>query len=206
MSDLTAGVSAEYAKLARDLNLYIKLSQPAAYATVKLIQFIMRGVKSKFFDKDITENFTKFVKSTDGNYSIFRVPFMEKSTREAAILDVKNYLDKAGVKYCILESVNDKDKAVHVSIAKPDEQKFNVMFTDYINDMLKGGEKSSEDLINLTNKRTTIISIPDSSLGIMKNALSEVGVNFAELPDLVPEDGEKQLRISSADLNTTKQC
>lgn len=49
MSDLTAGVSAEYAKLARDLNLYIKLSQPAAYATVKLIQFIMRGVKSKFF-------------------------------------------------------------------------------------------------------------------------------------------------------------
>lgn len=206
MSDLTAGVSAEYAKLARDLNLYIKLSQPAAYATVKLIQFIMRGVKSKFFDKDITENFTKFVKSTDGNYSIFRVPFMEKSTREAAILDVKNYLDKAGVKYCILESVNDKDKAVHVSIAKPDEQKFNVMFTDYINDMLKGGEKSSEDLINLTNKRTTIISIPDSSLGIMKNALSEAGVNFAELPDLVPEDGEKQLRISSADLNTTKQC
>ena len=206
MSDLTAGVSADYAKIARDLNLYIKLSQPAAYATVKLIQFMMRGVKSKFFDKDITENFTKFVKSTDGNYSIFRVPFMEKSTREAAILDVKNYLDKAGVKYCILESVNDKDKAVHVSIAKPDEQKFNVMFTDYINDMLKGGEKSSEDLINLTNKRTTIISIPDSSLGIMKNALSEAGVNFAELPDLVPEDGEKQLRISSADLNTTKQC
>ena len=61
MSDLTAGVSAEYAKLARDLNLYIKLSQPAAYATVKLIQFIMRGVKSKFFDKVLRENFKNFV-------------------------------------------------------------------------------------------------------------------------------------------------
>ena len=31
-------------------------------------------------------------------------------------------------------------------------------------------------------------------------------VNFAELADLVPDDGEKQLRIASVDLNTAKQC
>ena len=60
--------------------------------------------------------------------------------------------------------------------------------------------------MNLTDGKTTIISIPDAALDIMKNALTEVNVNFAELPDLVPDDGEKQLRIASVDLNVAKQC
>ena len=80
------------------------------------------------------------------------------------------------------------------------------MFTDYHKEQLSGGEKNADDLVNLTDGKTTIISIPDASLDIMKNALTEVNVNFAELPDLVPDDGEKQLRIASADLNVTKQC
>lgn len=206
MSELTSETTGTYAKLARDFNLYLKLTQPLAFATVKLIQFMMRGVKSKFFDKDITENFAKFLKATNGDYSIFRVPFPEAQTRETAVENVKNYLDKAGVKYCILESVNENDKALHVSIARQDEQKFNVMFTDYLKELLGGGEKSADDLINFTNGKTTIISVPDASLETMKDALSKVGVNYAELPDLIPEDGEKQLRIASVDLNTAKQC
>ena len=206
MSELTSETTGTYAKLARDFNLYLKLTQPLAFATVKLIQFMMRGVKSKFFDKDITENFAKFLKATNGDYSIFRVPFPEAQTRETAVENVKNYLDKAGVKYCILESVNENDKALHVSIARQDEQKFNVMFTDYLKELLGGGEKSADDLVNFTNGKTTIISVPDASLETMKDALSKVGVNYAELPDLIPEDGEKQLRIASVDLNTAKQC
>lgn len=105
-----------------------------------------------------------------------------------------------------MDSVNDKDNALHISVARKDEQKFNVMFTDYLKEQLSGGEKNADDLVNLTDGKTTIISIPDASLDIMKNALTEVNVNFAELPDLVPDDGEKQLRIASADLNVTKQC
>ena len=207
MSEYSNSIYADYGKIARGMRMYFKISQPAMYATIKLIQFMARGVKAKFFDKDITENFTKFLKETGGDYSIFRVPFKESDTREAAIGNIKNYLDKAGVKYCILESVNDEDKAVHVSIARKDEQKFNVMFTDYIKaNLTSDKELNSNDLINLTNGKTTIVSVPDAALDVMKNALTETKVNFAELPDLIPDDGEKQLRVATADLNTTKQC
>ena len=207
MSEYSNSIYADYGKIARGMRMYLKISQPAMYATIKLIQFIARGVKSKFFNKDITENFTKFLKETGGDYSIFRVPFKESDTREAAIDNIKNYLDKAGVKYCILESVNDEDKAVHVSIARKDEQKFNVMFTDYIKaNLTSDKELNSNDLINLTNGKTTIVSVPDAALDVMKNALTETKVNFAELPDLIPDDGEKQLRVATADLNITKQC
>ena len=207
MSEYSNSIYADYGKIARGMKMYFKISQPAMYATIKLIQFMARGVKAKFFDKDITENFTKFLKETGGDYSIFRVPFKESDTREAAIGNIKNYLDKAGVKYCILESVNDEDKAVHVSIARKDEQKFNVMFTDYIKaNLTSDKELNSNDLINLTNGKTTIVSVPDAALDVMKNALTETKVNFAELPDLIPDDGEKQLRVATADLNTTKQC
>ena len=206
MSEYSNSIYADYGKIARGMRMYFKISQPAMYATIKLIQFMARGVKAKFFDKDITENFTKFLKETGGDYSIFRVPFKESDTREAAIGNIKNYLDKAGVKYCILESVNDEDKAVHVSIARKDEQKFNVMFTDYIKaNLTSDKELNSNDLINLTNGKT-IVSVPDAALDVMKNALTETKVNFAELPDLIPDDGEKQLRVATADLNTTKQC
>ena len=202
----TDGIYADFRKVEQGMKLYMKLSQPVAYATIKLIQFLARAVKENFFDKDMVENFTKFAKATNGEFSIYRMPYMNELTREQAVENAKNYLDKAGIKYCVMDSVNDNDKALHISVARKDEQKFNVMFTDYLKAQLSGGEKTADDLINLTDGKTTIISIPDAALDTMKNALTEINVNFAELPDLVPGDGEKQLRIASVDLNLTKQC
>lgn len=202
----TDGIYADFRKVEQGMKLYMKLSQPVAYATIKLIQFLARAVKENFFDKYMVENFTKFAKATNGEFSIYRMPYMNELTREQAVENAKNYLDKAGIKYCVMDSVNDNDKALHISVARKDEQKFNVMFTDYLKAQLSGGEKTADDLINLTDGKTTIISIPDAALDTMKNALTEINVNFAELPDLVPGDGEKQLRIASVDLNLTKQC
>ena len=204
--NITDGIYTDFRKLEQGVKLYMKISQPIAYATLKLVQFLARSVKEKYFSQDMVENFAKFMKTTNGEFSIYRMPYVSDITRETAIENAKNYLDKAGIKYCIMDSVNDKDNALHISVARKDEQKFNVMFTDYLKEQLSGGEKNADDLVNLTDGKTTIISIPDASLDIMKNALTEVNVNFAELPDLVPDDGEKQLRIASADLNVTKQC
>lgn len=203
---ITDGIYADINKVKGGLKVYMALSQPIAYATIKLIQFLARSVKENYFNKDMVENFTKFAKATNGEFSIYRMPYMSELSREQAIDNAKNYLDNAGIKYCIMDSVNDKDNALHISVAKKDEQKFNVMFTDYLKEQLSGGEKTAEDLVNLTDGKTTIISVPDAALDTMKSALTEVDVNFAELPDLVPGDGEKQLRIASADLNVTKQC
>ena len=190
--NITDGIYTDFRKLEQGIKLYMKISQPIAYATLKLVQFLARSVKEKYFSQDMVENFAKFMKTTNGEFSIYRMPYVSTITRENAIENAQNYLDNAGIKYCVMDSVNDK--------------KFNVMFTDYLKEQLSGGEKNADDLVNLTDGKTTIISIPDASLDIMKNALTEVNVNFAELPDLVPDDGEKQLRIASADLNVTKQC
>lgn len=203
--NITDGIYTDFRKLEQGVKLYMKISQPIAYATLKLVQFLARSVKEKYFSQDMVENFAKFMKTTNGEFNIYRMPYVSDITRENAIENAKNYLDKAGIKYCIMDSVN-KDNALHISVARKDEQKFNVMFTDYLKVALSGGEKTADDIINLTDGKTTIISIPDASLDIMKNALTEVNVNFAELPDLVPDDDEKQLRIASADLNVTKQC
>lgn len=204
--NITDGIYTDFRKLEQGVKLYMKISQPIAYATLKLVQFLARAVKEKYFSQDMVENFAKFMKTTNGEFSIYRMPYVSDITRENAIENAKNYLYNAGIKYCVMDSVNDKDNALHISVARKDEQKFNVMFTDYLKEQLSGGEKNADDLVNLTDGKTTIISIPDASLDIMKNALTEVNVNFAELPDLVPDDGEKQLRIASADLNVTKQC
>ena len=158
----TDGIYADFRKVEQGMKLYMKLSQPVAYATIKLIQFLARAVKENFFDKDMVENFTKFAKATNGEFSIYRMPYINELTREQAVENAKNYLDKAGIKYCVMDSVNDNDKALHISVARKDEQKFNVMFTDYLKAQLSGGEKSAEDLINLTDGKTTIISIPDA--------------------------------------------
>lgn len=52
------------------------------------------------------------------------------------------------------------------------------MFTDYLKEQLSGGEKTAEDLVNLTDGKTTIISVPDAALDTMKSALTEVDVNL----------------------------
>lgn len=202
----TDGIYADFRKVEQGMKLYMKLSQPVAYATIKLIQFLARAAKENIFNKDMVENFSKFIKATNGEYTIYRMPYINELSREQAVENAKKYLDTAGIKYCVMDSVNDNDKALHISVARKDEQKFNVMFTDYLKEQLSGGKKTADDLMNLTDGRTTIISIPDAALDIMKDALAKVNANFAELPDLIPDDGEKQLRIASADINITKEC
>ena len=202
----TDGIYTDFRKLERGVKLYMKISQPIAYGTFKLVQFLARAVKEKYFSQDMVENFAEFMKTTNGEFSIYRMPYASAITREKAIENAKNYFDKAGIEYCIMDSANEKDNALHISVARKDEQKFNLMFTDYLKEQLPGGEKTADDLVNLTDGKTTIISIPEASLDIIKNALTEVNVNFAELPDLIPDDGEKQLRIANADLDVAKQC
>ena len=86
----TDGIYADFRKVEQGMKLYMKLSQPVAYATIKLIQFLARAVKENFFDKDMVENFTKFAKATNGEFSIYRMPYTNELTREQAIENAKN--------------------------------------------------------------------------------------------------------------------
>ena len=114
--NITDGIYTDFRKLEQGVKLYMKISQPIAYATLKLVQFLARSVKEKYFSQDMVENFAKFMKTTNGEFSIYRMPYVSDITRETAIENAKNYLDKAGIKYCIMDSVNDKDNQVQVVI------------------------------------------------------------------------------------------
>lgn len=204
MADITNGIYAEFSRGLTGVKTFLKLSRFDAYLMFKLIQFIARGAKEKLFTNGFVEKFNKFLSETKGEFDIFRIPYRETWSREEAVQDIRKYLDKSGVKYCIQESVNDEDKALHVCVYRKDDQKFNVMFQDYIRNNLAGGELSRNDLVNLTDGKTTIISVPDTAVEDMKNAMDVLMVNYAALPDLMPDDGEKQFRIATTDLNAAK--
>lgn len=206
MAELTNGMYVEWGKLGKGVKTFLKISRIDAFALFKLSQFIARGVKAKHFKHDYSEKFAEFVKETKGEFTLFRVPFKEAITREEAIPEIKNYLDKANIKYFIQEAVNENDKALHICVNHKDEQKFNTMFEDYIKNNLSGGSISKEDLVNFTDGKTAIVSLPDAAVEDMTRAMTELSVNFAQLPDLMPDDGEKQFRIASVDLNATKQA
>lgn len=206
MSDLTNATYAEIQKGLNGIKTYLKLSRWDVYAFTKLAQFIGRGLKEKFFTQNYVENFGKFIKESKGDFEMFRMPYKENKLWLDAKGTIQKYLDKAGIKYCIQDTVNEADKAVHVCVQRRDVQKFNACFNQYIRDNLTGGELSKQDLLNFTDGKTSIISIPDAAAGDMEHAFKTLDVNFSGLPDLMPNDGEKQYRIAAADLNTAQQA
>ena len=46
MSEYSNSIYADYGKIARGMRMYLKISQPAMYATIKLIQFMARAMRS----------------------------------------------------------------------------------------------------------------------------------------------------------------
>lgn len=53
--NITEGIYADFNKVEKGLKIYMKLSKPIAYATLKLIQFMARSIKENIFDKDMVE-------------------------------------------------------------------------------------------------------------------------------------------------------
>lgn len=89
-------------------------------------------------------------------------------------------------------------------VQQKDVQKFNTIYDDYIRTNLAGGEMDKSDIVNFTDGKTSIMSVPDAHVDDLKKAFREVNINFATLPDLMPDDGVKQLRVANVDLNTAK--
>ena len=59
--NITEGIYADFNKVEKGLKIYMKLSKPIAYATLKLIQFMARSIKENIFDKDMCiENREKY--------------------------------------------------------------------------------------------------------------------------------------------------
>ncbi|MCP1111433.1 hypothetical protein NK118_14360 [Lachnospiraceae bacterium PAL227] len=66
---------------------------------------------------------------------------------------------------------------------------------------LRGGEKSVQDLQNLTNHNDSIISVPlEGKDELIKEDFLSLGINYAILPDLHVGDGEIQVMVANGDV------
>lgn len=205
MSEFANGLEQTSTKIIKYGSVYMKVAMPTAYLTIKLFQFLARGVKAKFFDKENIENFAKFIKKCNGEYDIYNVPFKADAGREAGVEEFKNYLEGKGFKYSVLPKIND-EPTFQIAIPHSNQNNFNILFNEYIKANLSGGEKSQKDLVNFTDGKTTIISIPDDSVESMVTAMNDLSINYAKLPDFILDDGEKQFRIATVDKNAAQQA
>ena len=63
---------------------------------------------------------------------MYRMPYKENKLWLDAKGTIQQYLDKAGITYCIQDSVNPEDKAVHVCVQSKDVAKFNMCYAQNI--------------------------------------------------------------------------
>ena len=210
MSELTDSAYAMFGRSMGGVGTYIKVSGAGIYAMLKLAQFIARMIESKVFTKDFGNKFNSFTNNCNGEYGIYRIPLKtlsEDSTelRDEQIKEIRAQLKKLGIRFCDMPSINAADNSLHICVDNRDAQKFQAYFENYIKANLIGGEMNKEDLISFTDGKTTIISVPDMSVPELKNIMTELNVNFAQLPDLMPDDGETQFRIATADVEVARQ-
>ena len=136
MSELTNGAYAEIQKGVKGIKTYLKFSRLDAYALLKLMQFIKRAAKENIVTQGYTEEFTDFLRKSKGDFQMYRMPYKENKLWLDAKGTIQQYLDKAGITYCIQDSVNPEDKAVHVCVQSKDVAKFNMCYAQYISCLL----------------------------------------------------------------------
>lgn len=189
----------------KGVKTYLKFSRIEMYAFLKLWQFLGRGIKEHFLTAGYVNNFKKFVRATNGEFNMYRIPYRENLDLNTARENICGRLNTAGIHYCIHDCINERDKFIHVSVKKSDADRFSSVFNWYVTDSLAGKNLSGKDLINFTNEKTSIISVPAAAAEKMEQALGKLDVNMVRLPDLMDNLKEKQYRISNADINTVQQ-
>ena len=107
-----------------------------------------------------------------------------------------------GVNYHVMDDMRAGDGLVQVMYLKKDETAVRNWYSNYATDQLiKGGEHEYKDLINLTNGKTQIVSMPLSgdALADMKADFESLHINYTMLPQLKANDTNTMLMYASAD-------
>lgn len=112
-----------------------------------------------------------------------------------------------GVNYHVMDDMRAGEGLVQVMYLKKDETAVRNWYSNYATDQLiKGGEHQYQDLINLTNGKTQIISLPlpGEALADMKADFDSLHVNYTMLPQLKANDANAMLMYASADAQRIK--
>lgn len=194
-----------YMQLSRVNQTTILTLAVGAKAILELTQFLMRLHREGILSGGEVENYNQFVKATGGKYDIYNIPVKVDEPRENQLTAIRDKLDQMKVRYHVLPDLEGEEPGIQVCVYKEDLQKFQQFFSGYIGQTLSGGELELDDLRNFTNGKTSIISIPDQAIEPMKDAMENLKVDFADLPDLNLKDGEHQYVISNTSVQSMKE-
>lgn len=191
MEDRSKEVFMAISNAAKYMDPFFRLS---AMGTVLLLQYFARMVKERKFRETEFVNFQKFLKVTEGKYDIMNVPEIpEKQLTEE--------LNSLGIHYMILPDLEKKDGMLQVAVYQADRENFAAWYQRHIMNQMTGGEKELQELKNLTNGKTTIVSFPlEDEEELIREDFEKLGINYSRLPDLHVGDGELQIVIANADL------
>ena len=161
---------------------------------IMLLQYFARQATEKKLRSGTVKDFSEFIRLTEGKYDIMNIPTMdtEQITKE---------LQDLGVRHMVLPDLNKDDGMLQVAVYQSDKDKFGAWYQRHILNEMKGGEKGIRDLRNLTNGRTSILSLPlEAMKGEWQDDFKAMGINFATLPDLRVGDGQVQVIVANSDL------
>ena len=176
---------------ARWMDPFVKLTTMGG---ILLLQYFVRMATEKKLREGTVKDFSEFVKLTEGKYDIMNIPAMdtEQITKE---------LKDLGVRHMLLPDLNKEDGMLQVAVYQMDKDKFGAWYQRHILSEMKGGKKDIQDLRNLTNGRTSILSLPLESLPVQwEEDFKEMQINYATLPDLRVGDGQIQVIVANSDL------
>lgn len=199
-----------------DTAVLVRLSGEGTYyivkgsvkATLFLLQKLKRLQKAKLLSGGEVTKFEKFIKATDGKYKILNLP--TEATEEIA--KMREDFDKMKVRYSVLPDLNVGDGQIQVAYAFEDANKVENWYKNYcLDQMQRGGEKTYQDLMNLTEGQVSIVNIPwpdaDSpsmsrntgeSLQrqkTMEEVLKSSNMPHVVMPDLNKQDGKRQIAV-----------
>lgn len=204
----TSGTVLAVSKAAMWMDPFFKIT---ATGTALMVTCLARMAKERKIRKGDFKSVTEFLRASDGKYSITNIPVIpagENAVMDVggkrgtvADLDIRKELDEMGIKYVILPDLDKSDGFLQVAIHEGDKEVFGAWMERYLAGRMGGGEKTFQDLQNLTGGKTSIVSIPVEGREEMVAAdFKALGINFSFLPDLNVGDGEIQLVVADADI------
>lgn len=168
-----------------------------AQCVMLLIQFFYRMHKERLIRPREFKSMTKFIKATNGKYSIFNVP-RTSSLNENSL---SKELSEMGVRYKICPDLNKNDNIFQVMIFDEDQSKFEAVYTRNLMANMQGGKKTLNELQAVTEGNTSIISLPlENKKDVITKDFKALRINYAMLPDLKAGDGEIQVVVANVDL------
>lgn len=139
--------------------------------------------------------FEKFMKATEGKFDIMNIPMELRA-------DMNRELNQLKIRYHVLPSLNEKSGTRQIAVYAADCEKFSIWYGNKIMERLeKGGEKSVSALNRLTDRNTTLVSIPvENDIENITKDFQTLQINYSQLPDLFVGDGNVQFLVANADL------